>query len=97
MFYKTLVMQSQLDNPISPLDTCTSGLVWSVSSSDHTLRYKKNKKNGYGPVHKLWHGHEFLAAVTDDWYYKEGVGAEGRGYVFIGIINIFLYIPKHCS
>ena len=55
------------------------------------------KKNGYGPVHKLWHGHEFLAVVTDDWYYKEGVGAEGGGYVFIGIINIFLYIPKHCS
>ena len=44
MFYKTLVMQSQLDNPISPLDTCTSSLVWSVSSSDHTLRYKKKKK-----------------------------------------------------
>ena len=48
MFYKTLVMQSQLDNPISPLDTCASGLVWSVASLDRTP--SKKKKPGYGPA-----------------------------------------------
>ena len=46
------------------------------------------------PWYCQWHGHEFLAAVTDDWYYKEGVGAEGRGYVFIGIIIIPVFFLK---
>ena len=51
MFYKTLVMQSQLDNPISPLDTCASGLVWSVASLDRTL--SKKKKNLATVLHEL--------------------------------------------
>lgn len=69
---------------------------------------KKKKKLGYGPVPDKLHQEPMTLILPmtwprvpgcprHDWYYKEGVGAEGRGYVFIGIINIFLYIPKHCS
>ena len=49
---------------------------------------KRKKKTGYGPVHKL-HQESMtqilpmtwprVPGCRHDWYYKEGVGAEGRG------------------